>query len=130
MIQRIQSLFFFFSAICLIAIVYNFPILQDTNVSYLLSEHFPLVRRIIFFSSAMSIFAIFQFKNRNRQKFISTIARFLITIALILIVFVYQEDSSIGLGLLLLIIPFTSLIIANIFIKKDEKLVQSADRIR
>ena len=130
MIQRIQSLFFFFSAICLITIVYNFPILQDKNVSYLLSEHFPLVKIIIFFSSAMSIFAIFQFKNRKRQRFISTIARLLITIALILIVFVYQEDSSIGLGLLLLIIPFTSLIIANIFIKKDEKLVQSADRIR
>ena len=130
MIQRIQSLFFFFSAICLIAIVYTFPVLQDTNVSYLLSEHFPPVRLIIFFSSAISIFAIFQFKNRNRQKFISTIARFLITIALILIVFVYREDRPIGLGLLLLIVPFTSLIIANIFIKKDEKLVQSADRIR
>ena len=130
MIQRIQSLFFFFSAICLITIVYTFPVLQDANVSYLLSEHFPPVRLVIFFSSALSIFAIFQFKNRNRQKFISTIARFLITIALILIIFVYREDRSIGLGLFLLIIPFTSLIIANIFIKKDQKLVQSADRIR
>ena len=130
MIQRIQSLFFFFSAICLIAIVYTFPVLQDENVFYLLCEHFPVVRLVIFFSSAISIFAIFQFKNRNRQKFISTIARFLITIALILIVFVYREDRPIGLGLLLLIVPFTSLIIANIFIKKDEKLVQSADRIR
>ena len=50
--------------------------------------------------------------------------------SLILIVFVYREDRTIGLGLLLLIIPFTSLIVANIFIKKDEKLVQSADRIR
>ena len=130
MIQRIQSLFFFFSAICLIAIVYTFPVLQDENVSYLLYEHFPLVRLVVFFSSALSIFAIFQFKNRNRQKFISTIARFLITVALILIVFVYREDKAIGLGLLLLIIPFISLIVANIFIKKDEKLVQSADRIR
>ena len=130
MIQRIQSLFFFFSAICLIAIVYTFPVLQDTNVSYLLSEHFPPVRLIIFFSSAMSIFAIFQFKNRNRQKFIATIARFLITASLILIVFVYREDKAIGIGLLLLIIPFLSLIAANFFIKKDEKLVQSADRIR
>jgi len=130
MIQRIQSLFFFFSAICLITIVYTFPILQETNVSYLLSEHFPLVRLVVFFSSALSIFAIFQFKNRNRQKFIATIARFLITVALILIVFVYREDKAIGIGLLLLIIPFLFLIAANFFIKKDEKLVQSADRIR
>ena len=130
MIQRIQSLFFFFSAICLIAIVYTFPVLQDENVSYLLYKHFPPVRLVVFFSSALSIFAIFQFKSRNRQKFIATIARFLITVALILIVFVYREDKAIGIGLLLLIIPFLSLIAANFFIKKDEKLVQSADRIR
>ena len=130
MIQRIQSLFLFFSAVCLITIVYTFPVLQDMNVSYLLSEYFPLVRLIIFSSSALSIFAIFQFKNRNRQRLISTIARFLITVSLILIVFLYRGDKSIGSGLLLLIIPFVSLILANIFIKKDEKLVQSADRIR
>ena len=130
MIQRIQSLFFFFSAICLITIVYTFPILQDKGISYLLSEHFPIVRLIIFFSSALSIFAIFQFKNRTRQKFISTIARFLITIALLLIVFIYRENMAIDIGLLLLIIPFTSLILANMFIKKDEELIQSADRIR
>ena len=130
MIQRVQSLFFFFSAICSIAIVYAFPVLQDQSTAYLLKEHFAEARLCIFLSVALSVFAIFQFRNRNRQKFISTIARFLITVALILIVFVYREDRSIGLGLLLLIIPFTSLIIANIFIKKDEKLVQSADRIR
>ena len=130
MIQRIQSLFFFFSAICLITIVYIFPVLQDENGVYLLSEHFPLVRLLIFFSSALSIFSIFQFKNRNKQKIISTIARFLITVALVLIIFIYREDRDIALGLLLLIIPFTSLILANLFIKKDEKLIQSADRIR
>ena len=130
MIQRIQSLFFFFSAISLIAIVYTFPVLQDENISYLLYEYFPLVRLVVFSSSALSIFAIFQFKNRNRQELIATLARFLITIALILIVFVYREDKAIGIGILLLIIPFLSLILANFFIKKDEKLVQSADRIR
>ena len=115
MIQRIQSLFFFFSAICLITIVYVFPVLQDVNLFYLLSEHFPLVRLVIFFSSALSIFSIFQFKNRNKQKIISTIARFLITVALVLIIFIYREDRDIALGLLLLIIPFTSLILANLF---------------
>tara|TARA_B100001758_G_C18398908_1_gene607705 strand:+ start:1686 stop:2078 length:393 start_codon:yes stop_codon:yes gene_type:complete len=130
MIQRIQSLFLFFSAICLITIVYTFPVLQDMNVSYFLYEYFPIVRIIIFSSSALSLFAIFQFKNRNRQRLISTIARFLITVSLILIVFFYRGDKSIGSGLVLLMIPFISLILANIFIKKDEKLVQSADRIR
>ena len=130
MIQRIQSLFFFFSAICSITIVYTFPVLRNDSTSYLLSEHFPIVRLVVFFSAALSIFAIFQFKNRNRQKFIATIARLMITVALLLLVFVYREDSFIDSGLLLLIIPFMALIAANIFIKKDEKLIQSADRIR
>jgi peptidoglycan/LPS O-acetylase OafA/YrhL len=130
MIQRIQSLFFFFSAICSITIVYTFPVLRNDSTSYLLCEHFPIVRLVVFFSAALSIFAIFQFKNRNRQKFIATIARLMITVAFLLLVFVYREDSFIDSGLLLLIIPFMALIVANFFIKKDEKLIQSADRIR
>ena len=130
MIQRIQSLFFFFSAICLIAIVYTFPVLQDENVSYLLYEHFPPVRLVVFFSSALSIFAIFQFKNRKRQQLIAYVARLMITIAFLLIVFSYREDEAVGLGMIFLIVPFISLIVANFFIKKDEKLVKSADRIR
>ena len=130
MIQRVQSLFFFFSAICSVTIIYAFPVLQDESTGYLLKEHFTYARLFVFLSAALSVFAIFQFKNRNRQKFIATIARFLITVSLILIVFFYREDKVIGIGLLLLIIPFLSLIAANFFIKKDEKLVQSADRIR
>ena len=54
----------------------------------------------------------------------------MITVALLLLVFVYREDSFFDSGLLLLIIPFMALIAANFFIKKDEKLIQSADRIR
>ena len=129
MIQRVQSLFFFFSAICSVTIVYAFPVLQDESTGYLL-EHFTYARLFVFLSAALSVFAIFQFKNRNRQKFIATIARLMITVALLLLVFVYREDSFIDSGLLLLIIPFMAIIAANFFIKKDEKLIQSADRIR
>ena len=130
MIQRVQSLFFFFAAICLITIVYTFPVLQTSEEAFLLTEHFPFVRLAVLLSAALSVFAIFQFKNRNRQKFIATIARLMITVALLLLVFVYREDSFFDSGLLLLIIPFMALIAANFFIKKDEKLIQSADRIR
>jgi len=35
-----------------------------------------------------------------------------------------------GIGIILLIVPFISLIAANFFIKKDEKLVKSVGRIR
>ena len=130
MIQRIQSLFLFFSAVFLILIIYNFPVLSDDNLSYFLYENFSIVRLLVFFSAGLSIFSIFQFKNRNRQRIITAIARFLITVSVVLIVFVYRKEKTIDVGLLLFIVPFLSLILANFFIKKDEKLVQSADRIR
>ncbi len=130
MIQRVQSLFFFFSAICSITIVYTFPVLQDDTTSYLLKEHFSEARLFVFLSAALSIFAIFQFKNRNRQQLLASIARLMITIAFFLIVFLHREEEAFGIGMILLIVPFVTLIAANFFIKKDEKLVKSADRIR
>ena len=130
MIQRVQSLFFFFSAICSITIVYTFPVLQDETTSYLLKEYFSDARLFVFLSAALSIFAIFQFKNRIRQQIIASIARLMITIAFFLIAFLHREEQVFGLGMILLVVPFVALIVANFFIKKDEKLVKSADRIR
>lgn len=130
MIQRVQSLFFFFSAIFSITIVYAFPVLQDETTSYLLKEHFADARLFVFLSAALSIFAIFQFKNRKRQQLIASIARLMITVAFFLIVFLHREEEVFGIGMILLIVPFITLIAANFFIKKDEKLVKSADRIR
>jgi peptidoglycan/LPS O-acetylase OafA/YrhL len=130
MIQRVQSLFFFFASIFLITIVFYFPVLQNQNTYFFLTEHFTIVRFLLFFSAGLSIFAVFQFKDRKRQIFISTVARFVITIAFFLLFFLFREDNQFGLGTILLIVPFISLIAANFFIKKDEKLVKSADRIR
>ena len=132
MIQRVQSLFFFFSAICSITIVYIFPVLENetTNTSFLLKDNFTDVRLFVFLSAALSLFAIFQFKKRKVQQLIASIARLMITIAFFLIVFLHRNEAVFGIGMILLIVPFISLIAANFFIKKDEKLVKSADRIR
>jgi len=130
MIQRVQSLFFFFSAICSITIVFTFPVLQDSTTSYLLKEHFADARLFVFLSAALSIFAIFQFKNRKRQQLIASISRLMITVAFFLIVFLHREEEVFGIGMILLLVPYITLIAANFFIKKDEKLVKSADRIR
>ena len=130
MIQRIQTLFFFLSAILLIIIVFSFPVLKEGNTLYFLTDSFSYARLCIFISSALSIYAIFQFKDRKKQLLISSISRLMITIAVLLIVFLYREDRIFAFGMLLLIIPFLLLILANVFIKKDENLVKSADRIR
>tara|TARA_B110000971_G_C20003710_1_gene498079 strand:- start:940 stop:1332 length:393 start_codon:yes stop_codon:yes gene_type:complete len=130
MIQRVQSLFFFFSAICSVTIVYTFPVLQNETTNYLLKEHFADARLFVFLSAGLSLVAIFQFKNRKVQQLIASIARLMITIAFFLIIFLHRNEELIGIGMILLIIPFIALIAANFFIKKDEKLVRSADRIR
>ena len=130
MIQRVQSLFFFFSAICSITIVYTFPVLQNETTNYLLKEHFADVRLFVFLSAGLSLFAIFHFKNRKVQQLIASVARFMITISFFLMLFLHKNENDFGIGMILLIIPFISLIIANFFIKRDEKLVRSADRIR
>ena len=130
MIQRVQSLFFFFSAICSITIVYTFPVLQDGTTSFFLKDHFPYARLCVLLSAALSIFAIFQFKTRKRQQLIASFSRLMITVALCLIVFLERDEKTIGLGMILLIVPFITLIAANFFINRDDKLVNSADRIR
>ena len=130
MIQRVQSLFFLFSSIFLISIVYFFPVLEDSTNSYLLKENFTYARFFVIFSAALSFFAIFQFKNRKRQRLIGYFSRLMITIALCLIVFLYRDDKVFSSGMLFLIVPFISLIAANFFIKRDDKLIKSVDRIR
>ena len=83
-----------------------------------------------FLSAALSIFAIFQFKTRKRQQLIASFSRLMITIAFFLIVFLHSEDKSFWIRYDIIIMPFITLIAANFFINRDEKLVNSADRIR
>lgn len=132
MIQRVQSLFFFFSAICVITIIYIFPVLTDefTGFEYFLKEYFQYPRLCLLLSAALSVFAIFQYKNRKRQQLMASFSRLMITIAFFLIVFLESKDKVFSLGAFLLIIPFLSLIAANFFINRDEKIINSADRIR
>ena len=134
MIQRVQSLFFFFSAICSVTIVYAFPVLQDESTSYLLKEHFSEARLCVFLSIALSVFSIFQFRNRKRQQLIAYVARLMITIAFLLIVFLHKEEDvqerAFGIGLFLFFIPYLALFLAGYFVRKDERLVKSADRMR
>ena len=138
MIQRVQSLFFFFSAICSVTIVYAFPVLQYESTDYLLTEFtvagVPMASFFVFLSAALSVFAIFQFKNRKRQQLIAYVARLMITITFLLIVFLHQEEGAeeraFGIGLFLFFIPYLALFLAGYFVKKDEKLVKSGDRVR
>ena len=135
MIQRVQPLFFFFSSITLLSIVFYFPVLVSVSedlleIGFFLKNNYTYARLFIFFSVGLSFFSIFQFKNRKRQIIISSLARLMITIAFILLVFIYKKQLAFGIGLFLLIIPYTTLFLATYFIRKDDRLIKDADRIR
>ncbi|MAO02655.1 MAG: hypothetical protein CMD05_07030 [Flavobacteriales bacterium] len=133
MIQRLQSLFLFFSTVSLLVIVYYFPLLKDSsnNVEYYLKNSSSILRYLILASSILSVFAIFQFRNRNKQKIVVRISRLLITISLLLILFVETtEVKKVASGTLLLVIPFVFLVFANFFINKDQKLIDESERLR
>ena len=130
MIQRVQSLFLLFSAFFSIIIVYFFPVFHDEHTTYFLTSYFTYVRLCVFLSAALSVFAIFQFKNRKRQHLITSFSRLMITLAFFLLIFLHSKERSFGLGMMLFVLPFLSLIAANFFINRDEKLVNSSERIR
>jgi len=130
MIQRIQSVFFLLSALTSILIIFYFPVLSNEGDNFFLFDHFVYLRLLLLSSSLLAIFAIFQYKNRSRQRLISSLSRLMITFFYIITLVFYKEDFDFEIGLFLCIIPFILLFIASYFVKKDEKLIKDSDRIR
>ena len=130
MIQRIQSVFFLLSALTSILIIFYFPVLSNEGDNLFLFNHFVYLRLLLLLSSLLAIFAIFQYKNRSRQRLISSLSRLMITFFYIITLVFYKEDFDFEIGLFLCIIPFILLFIASYFVKKDEKLIKDSDRIR
>ena len=133
MIQRIQSLILLLSALCSLVIVFYFPVLHvriyNSDNYIFLTEQLYYARLFLFLSVGLNLFSIFQFKNRNRQIIINQISKLFISIAFIIIIF-QRGELNFAIGLFLFIIPYSLIILANYLIRKDERLVRSADRIR
>jgi peptidoglycan/LPS O-acetylase OafA/YrhL len=130
MIQRIQSVFFLLSALTSILIIFYFPVLSNEGDNLFLFDRFVYLRLLLLSSSLLAIFAIFQYKNRSRQRLVSSLSRLMITFFYIITLVFYKEDFDFEIGLFLCIIPFILLFIASYFVKKDEKLIKDSDRIR
>ena len=129
MIQRLQSLILLFSAASSLIIVFYFPVLKSTEITIYLTENISYARLCVFLSVGLNIFSIFQFRNRNRQIIINQISKLFLSIAFIIIIF-QRGELNFAIGLFLFVIPYLLIILSNYLIKKDEKLVKSADRIR
>ena len=146
MIQRIQTLFLLLTVIAT-GLVFVFPFATTEQAvgsseifadqAYTPTDNMVL---LVFFAvvGVLALVDIFLFKQRTRQLMVGRITVLLYLVAIILMVVFFMTDSSgletpgldDGLGVYAAITGLIGVALANHFIKKDEKLVRSADRLR
>lgn len=134
MIQRKQSIFLFLAGIfsSISAFVGN---LWKTAAGWIQAEDIIILLVLFLTSAFLSLATIFLFKNRKLQMQLGLLN---ILLNILLVGYLAYSlsnlpggfDSEKGIGLLAPFISIILLIIANRFIKKDEKLVKSVDRFR
>lgn len=129
MIQRVQSIYLLFAILFMMAITYFLPVLVDSNGDLFFTYQNMYSHITILASSFLLLYSIFQFKNRKKQLLINQVSKFLLS-ATFFILFFTKGEAIPDRGMFVFIIPYILILLANRFIKKDEKLVQSADRIR
>lgn len=128
MIQRVQTIYLFFAALAIFIITYNVPVLFGNEDKFFVTD-FIFAHISAIATMLLLIFSIFRFKNRPQQLIINQLSKLLLS-ATFFIVFLSRVENTPDKGLILFVIPYILILLANRFIKKDEKLVKSADRIR
>ena len=128
MIQRIQSVFMFFAILSMGIIMYKVPVLANGEEVVVLGD-FMWAQISAFITVFLIVYSILQFKNRTKQLLLNQFSKLSLSISFF-IIFIQKGEMLPAKGLFLFILPYVLLIIANRFIKKDENLVKSADRIR
>ena len=129
MLQRIQSVFLFFSTLITPIMIFFVPIFELESKEMFASD-FLWAKVFLFMSTLLSLISITLYKNRKKQILLCSFSRTQITIALILFLFMYKKQMNVKIELLLFAIPYLLLILSSYFIKRDDKLVKSSDRIR
>lgn len=129
MLQRIQTIWTF---LAVLAAVFLFVTAQDV----IISDSIPVINIGCFVLVLIGLLSIFSFKNRKRQILLNTIS-IIINALLIGILAYWLLNLSGGISFpekgiepIFSLIAVICLFIANIYIKKDERLVKSVDRLR
>ena len=133
MIQRVQSLFLFFAAISSLVILFYAPVfINESNPEeFLLLKDVQFPTLVLSLSILLSIYSIFLYKKRLLQLKIVSFAKLAVSLSFLLLVLLpVKEGFVMYYGQFFLLVPFLVLFLSTYFIKKDEKLVRSADRIR
>ena len=129
MLQRIQSVFLFISSVITPIMIFFVPIFELESKEMFASD-FLWAKVFLFISTLLSLISITLYKKRKKQILLCSFSRTQITIALILLLFMYKKQMNVKIELLLFAIPYLLLILSSYFIKRDDKLVKSSDRIR
>ena len=129
MLQRIQSVWIFLS---ILGAIFLFVTGQDFSL-------LPSVPLILFLCAVLILvgfFSILSYKNRKRQILLNTISIFINALLHGLLAYWLLNLSGgiqfpeKGIEPIFPLISMISLLIANVFIKKDDRLVKSVDRLR
>ena len=147
MIQRIQTVFLILAAAALVAL-YAFPFASTeeqvaTSVffddgTFTVDDH-PALLGLFGLASVLTLLAVFTFKNRTRQLLMSRLAIVFTIVGLALGFWLVMQDGGNipeniepedQLGAYLPAVFLVFMIAAMYFIRKDEKLVRSMDRLR
>lgn len=144
MIQRVQSIYLLIATLLSGGLIFVFKLWVDDKgndffvVDSFSTESVPLkIMAVLFFvSAALTLIAVFQFKNRQLQFVLGRLAILTNFILLGIVVYFSQnlsgeiKISEKGIGLFIPILTILFVVIANKAIKKDEELVKSVDRLR
>ena len=153
MIQRLQSIFLLVMIIALL-VATTVPIwsqagafhlrawqLQEVSATSELTHRMPYVLLGVccWLAAIVALYELFRYDNRGLQLRLGALNNLLILAMLFSILYLTRQksaqllESTLGkyqLGFFLLIIALASNLLASHFIRKDEKLVRSADRMR
>ncbi|MDQ0591970.1 O-antigen ligase [Chryseobacterium ginsenosidimutans] len=129
MLQRIQTIWTF---LAVLAAVFLFVTGQDV----IISDSIPVINIGCILLVLVGLLSVFSFKNRKRQILLNNIS--IIINALLIGVLIYWllklsggiQFPEKGIEPIFPLIAIICLFISNIYIKKDERLVKSVDRLR
>ncbi|MCE4065281.1 DUF4293 domain-containing protein [Chryseobacterium gleum] len=129
MLQRIQTIW---TLLAVLAAVFLFITGQDVVIS----DSIPLLNIGCVVLVIIGALSIFSFKNRKRQILLNTIS--IIINALLIGVLAYWllnlsggiQFPEKGIEPIFPLMAVICLLIANVYIRKDERLVKSVDRLR
>ena len=129
MLQRIQTVWIF---LAVLGAVFLFITAQDVQIV----QGFPLISALSVALVLLGGLSIFSYNNRKRQGLLNTISIFINVLLISLLAYWLQKLSGgidipeKGIEPIFPLLSVICLFMANYFIRRDEKLVKSVDRLR